>query len=135
MTNAQKDYLRKWAINIGLVIILALLFTALIVGGVWRIIGLVLVGLVVCGCVGTIVAVAIGSLIWHWRLMGVCENEWEEQMLRYWWQYMNFWGGCWEDLIAQMIAENYEQDTEDYVLRMELYDKFREVKAPRVLQW
>lgn len=134
MSNAQKDYLKKWAIGIGFVLALALLFTALVVGGIWAIIGLVFVGLLACSCVGILLVSAIGTLIWHWRLMGVCENEWEEQMLRYWWRWMGYWGGCWEDLIAQMIAEKYEQDTEDYVLRMELYDKFRAVPVPRVLR-
>ena len=135
MSNAQKEYLKKWAIGIGCVLTLALLFTSLAIGGIWATIGLVVVSLIVLGCVGVLLATAIGTLIWHWRLMGVCENEWEEHMLAYWWRWMGYWGGDWEELIAQIIAEDYEQNTQDYVLRMELYDKFRAVKAPKVLQW
>ena len=133
MTNAQKRYLKKWAIGIGIVLILALLFTSLIVGGVWATIGFVVVTLIVFGCVGVLLTTAIGTLVWHWRLMGVCENEWEEHMLAYWWRWMGYWGGNWEDLIGQMIAEDYEQDTMDYVLRMELYDKFRAIPVPKCL--
>lgn len=135
MTNAQKDYLKKWALALGISLGVVLLITFIVLGNPWHWITFGVVAFTVVAIVVALVINAIGSFIWHWRLMGVCENEWEEHMLKYWWRYMNYWGGCWEDLIAQMIAEDYEQDTEDYVLRMELYDKFRAVKAPRVLQW
>lgn len=135
MSNAQKNYLKKWAIALGIIFSVALMIACLVIGNPWDMIASAIV------CLGGLVLIAvmmagiIGSMIWHWRLMGVCENDWEEHMLKYWWRFMNYWGGDWEELIAQMIAEDYEQDSEDYVLRMELYDKFRAVKAPRVLQW
>ena len=136
MSNAQKDYLKKWAIGIGFVLALALLFTALVAGGVWAIIGLVFVGLLACSCIGILLATAIASLIWHWRLMGVCENEWEELMLKKWWRYMNYWGGCWEDLIPRMIEEDTDEELGiERKQQMELFERFKAVKVPRVLQW
>ena len=134
MSNAQKNYLKKWAIALGCILVLGLLITCIVVGEPWDWIALGVAVAVLVTCVATLVFEAIASLIWHWRLMGVCENEWEEHMLKKWWRYMNYWGGCWEDLIPQWIAEDYEQNTQDYVLRMELYDKFRAVPVPGVLR-
>ena len=135
MTNAQKDYLKKWAIAFAVIAVFALMIMFICLGEPWHWITLGIMVLLTAVFVVALVTNAIASLIWHWRLMGVCDNEWEEHMLKKWWRYMNYWGGCWEDLIPQWIAEDYEQNSQDYVLRMELYDKFRAVKVPRVLQW
>lgn len=134
MSNAQKQYLKKWAIALGVILGVVLMATFVVLGEPWLWITFGIATLALVTIIVRFVVEAIGSLIWHWRLMGVCENEWEEHMLKKWWRYMNYWGGCWEDLIAQWIAEDYEQDTQDYVLRMELYDKFRAVPVPRVLR-
>ena len=134
MSNAQKDYLKKWAIGLAIFAFFALMIAFVIIGEPWHWITCGMMAVVIVIFFVALVINAIGSFIWHWRLMGVCENEWEEHMLKKWWRYMNYWGGCWEDLIAQMIAEKYEQGTQDYVLRMELYDKFRAVPVPRALR-
>jgi hypothetical protein len=135
MSNAQKNYLKKWATTLGIILSIVLIVTFIALGDPWHWISLGIAVLALVAIVVGFIATAIASLIWHWRLMGVCENEWEEHMLKKWGRYMNYWGGCWEDLIPRWIAEDYEQNTQDYVLRMELYDKFRAVKVPRVLRW
>ena len=134
MSNAQKDYLKKWAIVFAISTVFALMIMFICLGEPWHWITLGIMVLLITVFVVALAINAIGSLIWHWRLMGVCENEWEEYILKKWWRYMNYWGGCWEDLIPQWIAEDYEQNTQDYVLRMELYDKFRAVPVPRALR-
>lgn len=131
MSNAQKNYLKKWAIALGCTLILGLLITCLVLGEPWDWIAFGVVVAALVTCVAVLVIEAIASLIWHWRLMGVCESEWEEEMLAHWWRYMNYWGGCWEDLIPKMIAEYYEPDSVEYILRMRLFEKFKSVKMPR----
>lgn len=136
MSNAQKDYLKKWAIALGCILILGLLITCLVLGEPWDWIAFGVAVVVFGACVAVLISIAIGSLIWHWRLMGVCENEWEEEMLAYWWRWMNYWGGCWEELIPRLIEEETDEELGiERTSQMELFERFKAVKAPRVLQW
>lgn len=135
MSDAQKNYLKKWALALGVIFSVVLLVTFLILGHPFDWITLGVLGCVCLACIASVIVGVFASLIWHWRLMGACESEWEEEMLAHWWRYMNYWGGCWEDLIPKMIAEYHEPDSVEYILRMRLFEKFKSVKAPRVLQW
>ena len=71
----------------------------------------------------------IGSTIWHWRLMSECKNEWEEDTLRYWWQFMNYHSGNWEEFIPHMIYEEYKGEYRQKAL--ELFNRFKAVKPPK----
>ena len=136
MSNAQKNYLKKWAIALGCILIVGLLITCLILGEPWDWIAFGVAVAVLVACVAVLVIEVIASLIWHWRLMGACESEWEEEMLAYWWRFMNYWGGNWEELIPCMIEEDTDEELGiERKQQMELFERFKVVKAPRVLQW
>lgn len=134
MSNAQKNYLKKWAIALGCILILGLLITCLVLGEPWEWVAFGVAVAVLVACVAVVVIEVIGSIIWYWRLMGECKTEWEEEMLAYWWRFMNYHSGCWEELIPRMIDEEYK---DEYTRQkaIALFKRFKAVKAPRVLQW
>lgn len=134
MSNAQKDYLKKWAIALGCILILGLLITCIVLGEPWEWIAFGVAVVVLVACV-VVVAIEVGScIIWHWRLMGECKTEWEEETLSWWWRFMNYHSGCWEELIPRMIDEEYK-DEYSRQKAIALFERFKAVKAPRVLQW
>lgn len=136
MSNAQKNYLKKWALVLGVISGVVLMITFIALGEPWHWITFGVVVLALVAFLAGLVATVIASLVWHWRLMGVCENQWEEAMLAYWWRYMNYWGGCWEDLIPRIIEEDTDEELGiERKQQMELFERFKAVKAPRVLQW
>lgn len=135
MSHAQKEYLKKWIIAIVVAIFVALMIVCIYLGDPWQWVPLVLVGGMGVAFIITLAVNVVASMVWHWRLMGVCENEWETAILQYWWRWMNYWGyGSWEEIISEFIAEKYDPSSEDYLLRQALLEKFKAVKAPRVLQ-
>lgn len=137
MSNAQKNYLKKWAVVLGCVLILGLLITCLVLGEPWDWIAFGVAVAVTVACVAVLVIGVIGSMIWHWRLMGECKTEWEEEMLAYWWRWMNYCHiGNWEEFIPRMIEEETDEELGiERKQQMELFERFKAVKAPRVLQW
>lgn len=136
MSNAQKDYLKKWAIVLGVIFGIVLMITCIILGHPFDFIALGAIGCVCLVCIATVIVEIIGSMIWHWRLMGECKTKWEAEMLAYWWRFMNYHSGNWEELIPCMIeAETDEKLGTEREQQMELFERFKAVKAPRVLQW
>lgn len=136
MSNTQRNYLKKWAIAIGYILILAFLTTCIVLGRPWQWIALGVVVTIVVACVAMLVSLGIGTIVWHWRLMGECKTEWEEEMLAYWWRFMNYHSGNWEELIPCMIEEDTDEEIGiERKQQMELFERFKAVKAPRVLQW
>lgn len=136
MSNTQRNYLKKWAIAIGYILILAFLITCIVLGDPWHWIALVVAVAIVVACVVMLASLGIGTLVWHWRLMGECKTKWEEEMLAYWWIFMNYHGGNWEEYIPRMIEEDTDGESDiQRKYQMELFERFKAVKAPRVLQW
>ena len=136
MSNAQKNYLKKWAIVFGCILILGLLITCLVLGEPWDWIAFGVAVTVTVASIALIAIEIIGSTIWHWRLMGECKTEWEEEMLAYWWPFMNYHGGNWEEYIPRMIKGDTDEEIGiERKQQMELFERFKAVKAPRVLQW
>jgi NADH:ubiquinone oxidoreductase subunit K len=136
MSNAQKNYLKKWAIALGCILILGLLITCIALGNPWHWIAFGVAVIIVVACVAVLVSLGIGTIVWHWRLMGECKTKWEEEMLAYWWIFMNYHSGNWEELIPRMIEEDTDGESDiQRKYQMELFERFKAVKAPRVLQW
>ena len=134
MSNAQKNYLKKCAIAFGCILILGLLITCLALGEPWDWIAFGVAVAVLVACVAVVVIEVVSYIIWHWRLMGECKTEWEEDTLKWWWRFMNYHSGCWEELIPRMIDEEYK---DEYTRQkaIALLKRFKAVKSPRILQW
>ena len=130
MSNAQKNYLKNWAIVFGCVLILGLLITCIVLGEPWDwiVLGVTVAVLVVCFAV--LILEAVGSMIWHWRLMGECKTEWEEDTLRWWWRFMNYHCGNWEQFIPRMIDEEYK-DEHNRQKAIALFKRFKAVQPPK----
>lgn len=130
MSNAQKNYLKKWALALGIIFGMVLMITCVALGEPWLWITLGIMVLTLVAMAVVVVVEIIGSMVWHWRLMGVCKTEWEEDTLRWWWRFMNYHSGCWEELIPRMIDEEYK----DEYSRQEaiaLFERFKAVKPPK----
>lgn len=136
MSNAQKNYLKKWAVALGVIFGIVLMILCFVLGNPWDLIVTAIFCLGGLALIVVMVAEIIGSTIWHWRLMGECKTEWEEEMLAYWWRFMNYCGGDWEGLIPRMIEEDTDEELGiERKYQMELFERFKAVKAPRILKW
>lgn len=135
MSDTQRNYLKKWAIALGYILILGFLITCIVLGDPWEWIAFGVAVVILVACIAVVVIAIVGSMVWHWRLMGECKTKWEEEMLAYWWRFMNYHSGNWEELIPCMIeAETDEKLGTERTQQMELFERFKAVKAPRVLQ-
>ena len=131
MTNAQKNYLKKWAIALSCILIFGLLITCIVLGEPWDWIAFGVTVAVLVACVAVVLIEVIGSMIWHWRLMGECKNEWEEDMLAYWWRFMNYHSGNWEEFIPCMIEEDTNEDFGERKRQTDLFKRFKTVRPPK----
>lgn len=132
MSNAQKNYLKKWAIALGCILLLGLFITCLVVGEPWEWIAVGVTVAIVVVCIVVIAIEVIGSMIWHWRLMGECKTQWEEEMLAYWWRFMNYHSGNWETLIPRMIEEDTDEELGiERKYQTELFERFKAIQPPR----
>jgi hypothetical protein len=132
MSNAQKNYLKKWAIALSCILIFGLLITCMVLGEPWDWIAFGVAVAVSVACVAVLLIEVIGSTIWHWRLMGECKTEWEEEMLAYWWRFMNYHSGNWEELIPRMIEEDTDEELGiERKQQMELFERFKAVQPPK----
>ena len=135
MSNAQKNYLKKWALALGIIFGIALMIACLVIGNPWDMIASAIVCLGGLALIAVLMAEIIGYMVWHWRLMGECKTEWEEQMLAYWWRFMGYWCGNWEELIPRIIEEDTDEELGiERKQQMELFERFKAVKAPRVVK-
>ena len=130
MSNAQKNYLKKWAIALACILIPIVLIVFCVLGNPWDWIAFGVVAIVVLGIIVFLIVEAIGSTIWHWRLMGECKTEWETDTLSWWWPFMNYHSGNWEQFIPRMIDDEY---TDEYRRQeaIALFERFKAVKPPK----
>lgn len=130
MSDAQKKYLKEWAIALGCILIPVLLIILGVLGSPWDWIAFGIISIVVLGCIGLLIIEAIGSMIWHWRLMGECKTEWETNTLSWWWPFMNYHSGNWLEFIPRMIDEEY---TDEYTRQeaIKLFERFKAVQPPK----
>lgn len=131
MNKMQREYLKKWLIGIAILVGIVLLIACAFFGSPWHYLPLVAcLGLVVF-LFGSLIVGAIGTMIWHWRLMGECKNAWECDLLDHWW----FWiyrSDKWESYIIDLIHEEYGAHSNIEQEALNFYNRLREVKKPRI---
>ena len=132
MNNMQKEWLKKVLLFVGAIAFVVFELATLFLGEAWLIVGLV-VGLgVLIPLLAVIIYVPIASLVWYWRLMGICRNDWEENTLRFWWRFIGYWCGDWENLIPQMIEEDYDDEYNKNEAK-KLFERIKAVNKPKWL--
>lgn len=131
MNKMQKEFIKKWIKGITLFLLGVALTTCLVLGEPWQWITLGVLGVICLVCILVAILEIIGSAIWHWRLMGECKTKWEEDTLRYWWLFMNYHSGNWEEFIPRMIDKEYK-DEYHRQKAFELFNRFKAVKPPKM---
>lgn len=113
MTHAQKEYLLKGAKFFGIFLYCTLIIVFAIAGSetqnwmMW--VGLAMLGVPCVFIVFALIYVPVATAVWHWRLMGICEEEWQSDLLAQWW----FWMYRSEKWFSYLSAEIYENLTEE----------------------
>lgn len=130
MNKMQKEYIKNWIKGIALFLLGVALIVCVVLGEPWHWITLGVLGTICLAIILRLILEIIGSTIWHWRLMGECKNEWEEDILRYWWRFMNYHSGNWEEFIPRMVDEEYK-DEYHRQKALELFNRFKTVKPPK----
>lgn len=132
MTTAQKEYLKKWLTGLA---IAAYVFTIIIFTAIgapngtwpmWVALGMMLVPVAAIAFMTFYVPIA--TMVWHWRLMGECKNDWEARTLKHWW----FWiqrSDSWVEYLTEVIEEYYEEE-EDRQMRLDFLHRLENVKKP-----
>lgn len=135
MTNAQKAYLIKRLKVLGGIAycVTAIVFAAL--GNIlpWApYIALAQLGAVALPIAFAMIYVPIATAVWHWRLMGVCENEQEEKVLDAYWFYV-YRSENWMSYLRADVNDRYADNEEHRDILLAFIDKLASVKKPRLL--
>ena len=136
MTHAQRKYLKKWLTGIGIMLYCVILMILVVTGSngidicLW--IGLAMIIIPCVPLVFILLSVPFATIIWHWRLMGECQNEWESNLLNQWWLWI-YRSDSWVEYITELIYEEYQGDKElrEYAVNFAL--RLDEVKKPKWL--
>ena len=131
MTTAQKEYLKKWLNGLA---IAAYVFTIIVLTAIgvpngtwpmWVALGMMLVPAAAIAFMTLYVPIA--TMVWHWRLMCECKNNWEARILKRWW----FWiqrSDSWVEYLTESIEEYYEE--EDRQMQLDFLHRLENVKKP-----
>lgn len=136
MTHAQKEYLLKGAKLFGILLYCALIIVFAVAGSetqnwmMW--VGLAMLGVPCVFIAFAVIYVPIATAIWHWRLMGICEEEWQSDLLAQWW----FWMHRSEEWFNYLLTEVHEEWTEENHAEMQRrYDFLYELNRVKKPKW
>lgn len=136
MTTMQQNYLKKVLKAVGAIAygIACALFT--IIGGAnnhWTMwIGLGLMGLPATLIAFACIYIPIATEVWHWRLMAICENAWQAELLDHWWFWM-YRSEKWFDYLKTDIEENFSDTEEMKQMTTDFLHALARVKKPKLL--
>lgn len=128
MNKMQKEWLKNGAFILGSIIYVSFMLVCLALGGGWLYWGAIMAFAVLIPLSVYVVYLSVACMIWHWRLMGVCITEEDEELLRTWWFFIKR-SECWADYLWKEI-----QDMEDEECRKgaeDLRTRLMCVKKPK----
>lgn len=76
--------------------------------------------------------IPIATAVWHWRLMGICEEEWQSKLLSNWW----FWirrSDEWFCYLRGEIEESFGDDGDAKQIAIDFLYALARVKKPKLL--
>ena len=121
MNKMQKEWLKNASVIIGAILYLALIIIPMLISktGAWISFILCIPPLVFI--LGYAIYMPIATFIWHWRLMGACITDEDEELLRTWWFFIKR-SECWADYlwkeIQEMKDEEWREGAEDLRTRL-----------------
>lgn len=121
MNKMQKEWLKNGAFISGSTIYVTIMFTFLFLGGSWLYWGAIMVFIIFIPIFVYIVYLPVAHMVWHWRLMGVCITDEDEELLRTWWFFIKRserWADyLWKE-IQEMENEEFRKGAEDLRTRL-----------------
>ena len=79
MNKMQKEFIKNGALILGSIIYVALVFTGLALGGGWFYWSAIMAFAILIPLSVYIVYLPIATFVWHWRLMGACITDEDEE--------------------------------------------------------
>lgn len=135
MNKMQKEYVMKWLNGLAIAGWIVLCIVSATMGEPWHWFALGSMIIVATPIAFAMFYFPLATLVWHWRLMGVCETEAEGNVLKAWWFWMRR-SDDWYGYLVNDIYERYPDEKADresrYVL-MTFLDKLTKVKKPKWL--
>ena len=134
MTNAQREWLKgklKWFAFITCCV------TAVVCAALGNLVpwlpwvSIAMMGLLVLPIAFAMFYIPIALAVWHWRLLGVCENENEKNLLNAYW----FWiyrSESWAQYLTEDVCDRYEEGEHRQIL-LNFINKLAAVPKPRWL--
>lgn len=132
MTTMQKNHLKKVLKVFGALAYGIIAITFIAAGEPWHWITLAMTGLVALPIAVAMVYLPIAGAVWHWRLMGICEEEWQSNLLSCWW----FWisrSENWFDYLKKEIESDFGDDEKAKRQAIDFLYALARVKKPRWL--
>ena len=135
MTTMQRNCLKKTLAVLGAITygIVAIVFAALsdvLYWAPW--VSIAMTGLVAVPIAFAIIYVPIATAVWHWRLMGICEEEWQSKLLSSWWFWM-YRNENWFCYLQEDITYNFSNDEKAKQKATDFLYALARVKKPKLL--
>lgn len=136
MTKMQKAYVAKGLKVVGIILycIAAMVFT--VAGSetkhwiMW--VGFAMIIAPVVSIAFAMLYISIATAVWHWRLMGICEEEWQSKLLSHWWFWM-YRSEKWFDYLKEEIEDDFGDDESVKQKATDFLHALARVKKPRLL--
>ena len=113
MTKMQKDHLKKTLKIIGAILYCITCLTFAVIGSEtqnWMLwVSLAMTCVLAVPIAFMMVYVPIATAVWHWRLMGACDEEWQAQLLSKWWFFISR-SEKWCKYLKEEIEDNYHDE-------------------------
>lgn len=122
MNKMQKEWLKNAGLITGAILYLIIILITMCLSEEWLWISLILALLVTIPIfIYGIIYVPIATFVWHWRLMGACITDEDEELLRTWWFWIkrsDYWADyLWEE-IQEMKDKEWREGAEDLRTRL-----------------
>ncbi len=121
MNKMQKEWLKNTGAIIGAILYLVAILITMFMDGFWTWISFILSLIALIPILGYAIYCPIATFVWHWRLMGACITDEDEELLRTWWFFIKR-SECWADYlwkeIQEMENDEWREGAEDLRTRL-----------------
>jgi hypothetical protein len=134
MTDAQREWLKgklKWFAFIAYCIVAVVCAALGNLVPTLPYVSVAMMGALILPIAFATVYIPIALAVWHWRLLGVCANENEKNLLDAYW----FWiyrSENWLQYLTEDVCDRYEEGEQRQIL-LGFIDKLSKVRKPRWL--
>lgn len=133
MNKMQKEYMMKWLKGLAVAGWIVLCLISAIMGEPWLWFA---IGSMVVVCVPiafAMIYIPIATQVWYWRLMGICEEEWQSDLLARWWFWMRRCENWFSSLATDIYEDWTEENQEEKQKQLDFLYALNRVKKPKLL--